>query len=499
MLSQHSVISINSGYILKKEFNMTTDKKILTWATWAISIIMVSGLIMYCILGLYNRYWADDWCYNADYKTLGFWGILNGYNYITYYASNRISLTLFSVFLQNLGVLGVQLLPALLISSWGIGLYWNISSVFKLLNYHTERSLLITITTAIVYFSIYLAPNQFQSIYWRSAVLPYTAPLIGTLYIIGLILHKLNQSKENKSNKSFITYTLLFFMVLLTGLFSESGWAFLFCAICLIMIVTLGFSIKLSWTKQLTSYLIVAFVSSLVALLILVLCPANALRLTGYPARTALWLVPVLSTKFAIDFAFASVKGLLFPHIMLFLLFFSLSSLSEIKTVRTIKQLVLFCLGALIIALLFMAANQAPSVYIEKGPPHPRALIMSRFIWTITLAAIAFVIAGFYRIKNKRLYAFNLILLGFSLIYFGRTVILETKQWQIYSDRAMIWDNRDMKIRQAVLNGEKQITVQAIDGATMDNTRDFKERSTFWLNACAAHYYGIEEIFTTTP
>jgi len=146
-----------------------------------------------------------------------------------------------------------------------------------------------------------------------------------------------------------------------------------------------------------------------------------------------------------------------------------------------------------------MAANQAPSVFIEKGPPHPRALIMSRFIWTITLAAIAFAIGGLYTIKNKRLYIINLILLGFSLIYFGRTVVLETKQWQVFSNRAMIWDNRDMQIRQAVLNGEKQITVKAIDGATMDNTRDFKERPTFWLNACAAQYYGIDEIFTGTP
>jgi hypothetical protein len=478
---------------------MNTDKKMLAWVPWIISIVMVSGLFLYSIFGFYNRYWADDWCYNADYKTLGFWGILNGYNYITYYASNRISLTLFSVILQNLGVLGVQLLPVLLISLWGVGLYWNINSVFKLLNSHIERSLLITITAAITYFSIFLAPNQFQSIYWRSAVLPYTAPLIGTLYIVGLILYKLNQSKENKSNKSFSTHMLIFFMVLFAGLFSESGWAFLFCAICLIMIVILGYSSRLSWAKQLTSYLIVAVLSALVALLILVLCPANALRLPDYPERTALWLVPILSTEFAIEFAFASVKGFIFPHIMLFLLFVSLSSLSGITTVKTIKQFVFFSFGALIIALLLMAANQAPSVFIEKGPPHPRALIMSRFIWTITLAAIAFAIGGLYRVKNKQLYIINLILLGFSLIYFGRTVVLETKQWQVFSNRAMIWDNRDMQIRQAVLNGEKQITVKAIDGATMDNTRDFKERPTFWLNACAAQYYGIDEIFTGTP
>ena len=52
-------------------------------------VLFLTGLGLFAYLGIYNRYWADDWCYNADFRELGFFGTLKGYTYITTYASNR--------------------------------------------------------------------------------------------------------------------------------------------------------------------------------------------------------------------------------------------------------------------------------------------------------------------------------------------------------------------------------------------------------------------------
>jgi hypothetical protein len=164
----------------------------------------------------------------------------------------------------------------------------------------------------------------------------------------------------------------------------------------------------------------------------------------------------------------------------------------------TNKQKFIFCTGLLLVAILLMAANQAPSVYIEKGPPHPRALIISRFIWTSALAAIAFILGGIFSSNNKILILANLVIISFSCLYFGRTAILEIQQWPRVRERAQIWDQRDLQIKQAISAGQNNVYVKAIDGATMDHTRDFKESPTFWLNACAARYYGIEEIIVGT-
>jgi hypothetical protein len=68
------------------------------------------GLFYFAYLGIFTRYWQDDYCYNADFQRLGLIGTLKGYTYITTYASNRLSLTFFSGLFYYLGVLGAEIL-----------------------------------------------------------------------------------------------------------------------------------------------------------------------------------------------------------------------------------------------------------------------------------------------------------------------------------------------------------------------------------------------------
>ncbi len=468
------------------------QNKMAQLAFGSILFVSAAGLLFYAWLGLYNRYWADDWCYNADYYSLGLLGILNGYNYITYYASNRISLTLFSVLFEQLGLVGVQLLPLILLGLSVHSLFLILKTIFQRAGLSARQLALLTFSTVLIYITFYLAPNQFQVLYWRSGAMPYTTPLIGSLYIFAFLLSQ--WGKNTVSNHIF-----LFFLVLITGLFSESGWAVLFAGLVLGLLFT-GWRVmvgKTTWNQA--ALLMNAFIAALIALAILMLSPANELRQVNYPERTSLLLVPVYSFIYAADFAVSSIKSFILPTSLLAALFYSFAAFTGWRADRTHKQFIWIILAIVLAALLLMAANQAPSVYIEKGPPHPRALIASRLVWCLALAAISFLAGAQYPLKFKYAVWLNLLLIGLVSVYLARTVWLETQQVPTVIARSQVWDARDFQIRQAVTAGEQSVLVEAIDGATMDNTRDFKEKPNFWLNACAARYYGIAEIVAGPP
>ena len=54
-------------------------------------ILALAGVSLFVYLGYFNRDWADDWCYNADFKNLGFLEAVAGYAYTIRYFRQRLS------------------------------------------------------------------------------------------------------------------------------------------------------------------------------------------------------------------------------------------------------------------------------------------------------------------------------------------------------------------------------------------------------------------------
>jgi hypothetical protein len=198
--------------------------------------------------------------------------------------------------------------------------------------------------------------------------------------------------------------------------------------------------------------------------------------------------------RYALDFALLSIKGLILPHLVLFIFSLVLAYLSGMSISLRPQNLLLFFAAILIALLIIMTFNQFASVYVEKGPPHPRALIISRFILSLGITAVA-AVTGLILPKNNNIFfsVIALILFAGNYLYFARTIVLESKGIPVFIERAKIWDERDSIIRQAVLAGKTSVQVRAIDGATMDHTKDLREKPG-GINACAAQYYGLQEI-----
>src|SRR5262245_49622127 len=118
--------------------------------------IFIVGLGMYAFLGLYFRYWADDWCYNADFRNLGFLETLRGYAYNVTYTPSRYSVTILAGMFYPLGVFGLQILIplSLLLCTWG--LFWLFYYISSFSVFFVSMSHVVLFSDTIDYFTIYI-------------------------------------------------------------------------------------------------------------------------------------------------------------------------------------------------------------------------------------------------------------------------------------------------------------------------------------------------------
>jgi len=157
------------------------------------NIVVLAGLALLAYLGFYNRYWADDWCYSADARQMG--TIPATLQYFdtekTGYSSNRYALTFFSALTENtLGMFGNQLVATLTIVLWLGGLVWvgwNLSRLLKSL----PLNLILLAAGLLLFYNLYLSPQRFQILYWRSGVLPYSTAVIFWILLLGFITQQM--------------------------------------------------------------------------------------------------------------------------------------------------------------------------------------------------------------------------------------------------------------------------------------------------------------------
>jgi hypothetical protein len=466
------------------------------------AFVFLAGLVAFAYLGAYNRWWGDDWCFNADLGTYGFLGAMKGYTFITHYASNRISLTFFSYFFQLMGVFGVQILTGLTILLWFLGIWWTLSNLNRFLKVLLPQTSLIIMAGAILYFTIYMAPNRFQSIYWRSAILPYTSPTVTTVFILALITARM-ASRHGWRAAPYLALPLAF----ITGTFSEPGNAYLASLLTILLVITLlARKQGKHWAERTLPVIAAGLVGIFLAMVVLFSAPTNQMRLDlGTYRLNEPIKVPFLALIFSFDFIRDSLRGLPLPHLILasvigVLPFLTRAFQSRINRI-TGRQTAAAILGIMITIYLMIAAMEVPSIYVEGGPPAPRTLIFARFALTVGIGLIAWLIGLLISDQIDRPWTLilGILVLLLSSIYILRTTTMVISELPRFVERAAIWDKRDESIKNAKARGLTQVEVASIDGYYMGHTRDFKENPDFWVNACAADYYGIDSIVGTSP
>lgn len=478
---------------------MTNLKK----ALFLLLLISLSiGLLYFAYLGYYTRYWQDDWCYNAHFKNLGFLETIRGYFYITTYASNRFSLTLFSGIFYYLGVFGVQILPGLVILSFSSLMYFLIQNCQKITHRTSSKIKVLILSFTIVFFTIFTAPDRFQSFYWRSAILPYTFPLIFFILFLVIITSRYLKSSWNRT---FYFSAVAFVSFFGTG-FSEAGGAFFLTGLILVLFFFMAQKRNLSTSnphKEIIVSLYIAIFLSGMAMIIMALSPANLPRQISYSDPSSFIETILLSTKFSVFFIVNSLKSYPLPHLVFFMIIFSVSFVtnqnknnSKRENIAFLKNLLVFIFATLLLNI----SLHAPSAYIEGNPPAERTLVIARWIVLMAIFATGYFMGELFSIvsKNKFFYWGVLLLLFISSIYIIRAFYQTYNYHQSRYERiATVWDERDASIKSQKDKGANVIHVQAIDSQFLGGGILEWYPEPNWVNMCAAEFYQVKEIRAT--
>lgn len=471
--------------------------------------IFFAGLAVYAYLGIYFRYWADDWCYNADFRNLGFLETLRGYAYNVTYTPSRYSVTILAGLFYPLGVFGLQiLLPlSLLLWTWGLArLFLNLSalSTFPLSTF--QATLLSAI---IVYFSLYLAPHLYQSLYWNTGFFTYTFPLVLFPWLLTLITDQtaISSHGDAESQRKKLGFSqrlcdsaakliLIALLSLLAGGFSEASNTVIVSALTLYTVIAfIGSRYKKVWGQKSFTPALVALIFALIAMALLVLAPTTQLRAERYGEPASLLELITLVFNFTREFVTLSLKD--YQQLLILnlagLLGYMLTS--KERDINIPKALTLG-FGIFALATLLVAASLTPSAYIERGLPILRTQIIPRHIMAFAFVALGWV--GGYALRQLYaptwLQATASVALLVALIFPIFTIYNSSKYIPVYSQRAQLWDEREATILSALENNQDRVEVLAIDGAPVGGIRDFDppDKKGYWITLCAADYYHVK-------
>jgi hypothetical protein len=452
--------------------------------------VLLGGLLLFISLGYFNRHWADDWCYNADFHTKGFLETLGGYAYDTTYTPSRYSVTIFAGLLQAFDVTGTQWMTPLTILFWLAGMIWLIWNLTRLAGLRLSPSLMAFFAALIVYFSIYLTPHLYQSLYWRTGLLTYTTPLVLMTWVFVLITQQGLLPRPSTWETA-----LAGLLSLLGGGCSEAAATVLVSSLAMYVGAALMYR-RQPWAQKTLWIAVIALFFGLVAMGLLIFSPTTQIRRSRYGEPTPLLELPRLIFNYTYAFFVLAAKD--YQHLLIALISVLAGFAYPVTGERSLRfsRYVLLDVLVVVITVLLVAASLTPSIYIEKGLPAPRTMIIPRFIAVFGFALGGWVAGLALRevLKSNGMQAVAAMLLLLSLAFPAYTVAKASSWAAVYAQRTRAWDARETVIEDALLAGSARVTVEAIDGQPIGGIRDFDPpgKTGYWITRCAGEYYGIK-------
>jgi hypothetical protein len=480
------------------------NRKIGFWSVLIFTTVLLAGLALLAYLGYYNRYWADDYCYNRDFDNLGVIKTIGTYfeqgqEAKRGYSTNRYSLTLISGIFYQAGLSGTQIQASVIILSWLACLYWAGRNIFKS---GIPKGILFLGCAFLLYFTLIFSPHRFQVLYWQAGV-HYSYTLILGCLLVSLIFMK----KENNAHFALINglSTVIGFIA---GGLSETACAYLIGVFGLLVIgAWLGKKKDQPWADQAFQTGVFALVGLLASFAVLVLSPSNAryedMRSNHPPSIASL---PLLAARFAAFFITDSLRSLPAPHLVLIAFFMALpilsSALQKDFINGSLRESLSWITVTIIVTFTLIVAIQAPTAYFYSSQAAPRTQSLSRFTMFLGLAIIAWntVRAISSRIQPAALIWVALVILLLSSIYTIEHIITNYQELPGYIQRASAWDLRDEFIKEARSKGLVRIEISAIDTSVI-NVRDIvrSKRMDDWSSNCGSEYYGVEALYAVHP
>jgi len=445
-----------------------------------------AALAVYVYIGTFTRYMADDYCLLVDLNS----GSILTASYEKYLASSNRFANLFVIGVSELlGARSTALTPGVLILSWVAGLTWLGHELRKLFHLSISRPVVLLGAELTAVITLYQLPNLFQSVYWRPGQVTYFTPLVlFTFVAAGLI-----RAIRRPAGRSLLWLALLFaILAFFIGGLSETLGAFHITALGMtILAVTLR---DHSPRRRPALVLLTATLAgALLALLAMYYSPANALRLDENDAARSLssLILRVLqySYSFNHDTWLTRPVPLLAALLLAFLLTFVLIDDTHSAPARAWPGLIAIPL----LHFILIMAIVAPSAYGQSYPVE-RVRLPAHYSLTIALMSLGVCLAVLARSVRmpavvRALAWLPLATLLLYPLWTARQTLtiagdLRTWSWK--------WDQRELFIYGLIAAGQTDLMIPALPG--MYSTKELDVRPEYWVNRCAAQYYGVNSI-----
>jgi hypothetical protein len=465
------------------------------------------ALLAYAYLGTFSRYYADDYCMSGLVLANGFPKALS----ILYQTwSNRYAGMILISLSEFLGRSAIRFWAVALLALWVPTLAWTLLQAGRMARLVLSKWMALVLAVITVFFTVMESPQLYQTLFWRIGLVTYSLPLVFLTLLVGLILNGMIKASDRQRARLGLVLGLIgsFAIALFAGGFSETYVALQTGLLGLtLLLILLGAKGKTRRNGLL--WLGVSLAGSLIAMLIVISAPGNAVRQANMPSSPGVLELLYSSASNAFIFIYISLRDYSFQTVLLFLL--SMLLAYEFVTSNAVSlgvrpsRLVLTLLAAPVIGYLLITAICAPSVYAESSYPEQRALMEARFLMVLLVSVEGLIIGiglgQLHKLSNEippfYLRAF-VVLVSIAILlyplYDARKVYAQVPE---YRARAAAWDGRDTKIRSDKAQGLENIVVQEFDAVS--GIQEMNSDTSFWVNGCAAQFYGVRTIEAKLP
>lgn len=454
-------------------------------------LLFAFGVAQFAFAGSYTRYWADDYCYSATIKQLGLIrGVVDWY----LHSGNRLSTLAAVAFSELFGPAAIRFVPAAVLLLWSAAWAFFLARLRRWLAPKAiSLAWIVLLALVITYFAALLAPDRLQTVYWRMGTFHYSLPAPLLLLNLGLLMGAWH-SRGRVVWSALGGGLLAFFTAGLSETFAalQAGVFLTGLAAAVIFLRDQRRTRALALTG-------VPLLGTLLMMLVMMNAPANQWRQEVMPPPDNLLMIVPYSLRYAADFVFYSVRGAPVPFAAFALVIFCAILLGLEPTAASLsaRRSALGVGLSLLFAYLFIVCSFAPSAFADLAYPAGRALMPGHFALLAGLGSAAGFAALLVRAMiPPRVAVWAAALAGVALLaaslYPLRALPVIRRDVAALSVRAERWDARSAQIRADIAAGQFEVQTRQVD--VVQSLEDIGPRANFWINRCAAVYYGANAI-----
>jgi hypothetical protein len=456
-------------------------------------------------LGRFNRYMADDYCLSADLQKSGFIHAQIT-NYLQFggrftYAALISAVEVFGPGTASLG-------PPLCLALWVLASVWALFEIAVINRFQYPFLISCLGASLIIFAMLAAADNLAQSIYWESGYLLYAAPLVMFSGYVAVAALAVRMRVRGLAAMALVILAAC--LALIGGGFNEPYTLAQTTGHALALLVCY-FSPPGSARRRALPFLFAGLAGSLIATVIMVAAPGNAVRESSFPVSRDVLTVVALTFRGTCGFILREFVHAPFVTALLCAIPAYVAT-RQYKSIwgdnRTVtgahwRYLILLPLtGFLLVFICYL-----PGIY-GTGGLVARARLIPEFIFVCTAISAAFfvgtLLAAHLINGTGNLVPFRVVTLG---IMTAITVVGSSRAtwhvWQLATTakaNAALWDRTDGEIRSRKGEGILDQTIPFIDietGLGGPKSELHLERDVSnWKNKCVAGYYGINSIRT---